>query len=214
MRADFGSKFRANLVTLQKVVLEGQELRETTRAEFEAYEKKVETALFRLERSVGPDERNDFDEVASVTREHVNGRRELMELYELKGQAQAEQGAATEPDERGKRRDDANDQWDAAGAKHGEAVVEAANDILMDIETSREGLDRIEAGELSNDPRVLRADIERGLARAAELAVQGNTYMREVAEKDPELKRAIEAAEQTKSGRQKTRAKPLPMSMP
>lgn len=198
VHADFGSKFRANLVTLQKAVLEGPEMRETTRAEFEAYEKKVETALFRLERSVGPVERNDFDEVASVAREHVNGRRELMELYELKGQAQAEQGTATERDESQQRRDDANEQWDAAVAKHGEAVVEAANDVLADIETSREGLDRIEAGELSSDPRVLRADIERGLARAAELAVQGNTYMREVAEKDPDLKRAIEAAEQTK----------------
>ncbi|RWA97491.1 conjugal transfer protein TraA [Mesorhizobium sp.] len=197
VHADFGSKFRANLVTLQKVVLEGQEMRETTRAKFEAYEKKVETALFRLERSVGPDERDDFDEVASVAREHVNGRRELMELYELKGQAQAEQGTATERSESRERRADANEQWDAAVAKHGEAVVEVANDILMDIETSREGLDRIEAGERSNDPRVLRADIERGLARAAELAVQGNTYMREVAEKDPELKRAIETAEQT-----------------
>ncbi|MER9651516.1 conjugal transfer protein TraA [Mesorhizobium sp. M0199] len=194
---DFGSRFRANLVTLQKVVLEGQEMRETTRAEFEAYEKKVETALFRLERSVGPDERDDFDEVASVAREHVNGRRELMELYEMKGQAQAEQGTATERDESRERRDHANEQWDAAVAKHGAAVVEAANDVLVDIETSREVLDRIEAGELSNDPRVLRADIERGLARAAELAVQGNTYMREVAENDPELKRAIEVAEQT-----------------
>ncbi|RWC55567.1 conjugal transfer protein TraA [Mesorhizobium sp.] len=194
VHADFGSKFRANLVTLQKVVLEGQEMRESTRAEFEAYEKTVETALFRLERSVGPDERDDFDEVASVARDHVNGRRELMELHEMKGQAQAEQGTATERDE---RRDGANDRWDAAVAKHGEAVVEAANDVLVDIETSREGLDRIEAGELSNDPRVFRADIERGLARAAELAVQGNTYVREVAEKDPELKRAIEAAEQT-----------------
>ncbi|TIS88501.1 conjugal transfer protein TraA [Mesorhizobium sp.] len=197
VQADFGSKFRANLVTLQKFVLEGQEMRETTRAEFEAYEKKVETALFRLERSVGQDERDDFDEVASVAREHVNGRRELMELYEMKGQAQAEQGTATERNESRERRDDANEQWDAAVAKHGEAVVEAANDILVDIETSREGLDRIEAGELSNDPRVLRADIERGLVRAAELAVQGNTYMRELAEKDPELKRAIVAAEQT-----------------
>ncbi|MER9664214.1 conjugal transfer protein TraA [Mesorhizobium sp. M0159] len=197
VHTDFGSKFRANLVTLQKVVLEGQEMRETTRAEFEAYEKKVETALFGLERSVGPDERDDFDEVASVAREHVNARRELMELYEMKGQAEAAQGTATERDERGKRRDDANEQWDAAVAKHGKAVIEAANDVLVDIETSREVLDRTEAGELSNDPRVLRADIERGLARAAELAVQGNTYMREVAEKDPELKRAIEAAEQT-----------------
>ncbi|TGR01001.1 conjugal transfer protein TraA [Mesorhizobium sp. M4B.F.Ca.ET.190.01.1.1] len=208
VHADFGSKFRANLVTFQKVVLEGPEMRDTTRAEFEAYEKKVETALFRLERSVGPDERDDFDEVASVAREHVNGRRELMELYELKGRAQAEPGTATDRDEGQERRDDANEQWDAAVAKHGEAVVEAANDVLMDIETSREGLDRIEAGELSNDPRALRADIERGLARAAELAVQGNTYMREVAEKDPELKRAIEAAEQTQERPAEDKGKP------
>ncbi|RWX59522.1 conjugal transfer protein TraA, partial [Mesorhizobium sp. M4B.F.Ca.ET.089.01.1.1] len=208
VHADFGSKFRANLVTFQKVVLEGQEMRETTRSEFEAYEKKVETALFRLERSVGPDERDDFDEVASVAREHVNGRRELIELYELKSQAQAEQGTATERDNGREPRDDANEQWDAAVAKHGEAVVDAANDVLVDIETSRESLDRIEAGELSNDPRVLRADIERGLARAAELAVQGNTYMREVAEKDPELKRAIETAEQTEERPAEDKGKP------
>lgn len=207
VHADFGSKFRANLVTLQKAVLESPEMRETTRAEFEAYEKKVETALFRLERSVGPDERDDFDEVASVAREHVSGRRELMELYELKGRAQAEQGTATDREGQ-ERRDDANEQWDAAVAKHGEAVVEAANDVLVDIETSREGLDRIEAGELSNDPRALRADIERGLARAAELAVQGNTYMREEAEKDPELKRAIEAAEQTQERPAEDKGKP------
>ncbi|BCH20129.1 relaxase/mobilization nuclease domain-containing protein [Mesorhizobium sp. L-2-11] len=207
VHADFGSKFRANLVTLQKVVLEDQDMRETTRAEFEAYEKTVETALFRLERSVGADERDDFDEVASVAREHVNGRRELMELYEMKGQALAEQ-TATERNESRERRDDANDRWDAAVAKHGKAVVEAANDVLVDIETSREGLDRIEAGELSNDPRALRADIERGLARAAELAVQGNTYMREVAEKDPELKRAIEAAEQTQERPAEDKGKP------
>lgn len=208
VHADFGSKFRANLVTLEKAVLEGPEMRETTRAEFEAYEKKVETALFRLERSVGPDERDDFDEVASVAREHVNGRRELMELYEMKGQAQAKQGTATERDEHDELRDDANEQWHAAVAKHGEAVVEAANDVLVDIETSREGLDRIGAGELSNDARVFRAEIERGLARAAELAVQGNTYMREVAERDPDLKRAIEAAEQTQERPAEDKGKP------
>jgi hypothetical protein len=197
VHADFGSKFRANLVTLQNLVLEGDELRETSRTNFEAYEKKVETALFKLERNVRPEERNDFDEVASVAREHVNGRRELMELYEIKSQAQAEQGTATERDESRERRDDANEQWNAAVAKHGEAVVAAADDILMDIETSREGLDRIEAGELSNDPSAFRADIERGLARAAELALQGNTYVREISENDPELKRAIEMAERT-----------------
>lgn len=102
VHADFGSKFRANLVTLQKLVLEGDELRETSRSEFEVYEKKVETALFKLERSVGPDERSDFDEVAAIAREHVNQRRELMELYALKAEAQTQQ----EPREPEQRTDD------------------------------------------------------------------------------------------------------------
>lgn len=93
VHADFGSKFRANLVTLQKLVLEGDELRETSRSEFEAYEKKVETALFKLERSVGPDDRSDFDEIATLAREHVNQRRELMELHELKAETQSQQEA-------------------------------------------------------------------------------------------------------------------------
>jgi hypothetical protein len=102
VHADFGSNFRANLVTLQKAVLEGDELRENTRAEFEAYEKKVETALFRLERNVDSDERADFDEIASIAREHVNRRRELMELHELKAEAQTQQ----EPREPEQRSDD------------------------------------------------------------------------------------------------------------
>uniref|UniRef100_UPI000560DF23 LPD7 domain-containing protein n=1 Tax=Rhizobium fredii TaxID=380 RepID=UPI000560DF23 len=89
--ADFGSNFRANLVTLQEMVLEGQELRETSRAEFETYEKKVETALFKLERSVAPEDRADFDEVAGLARDFVNQKRELVELYEQRNEALSEQ---------------------------------------------------------------------------------------------------------------------------
>ncbi|RWL75813.1 MAG: conjugal transfer protein TraA [Mesorhizobium sp.] len=192
VHADFGSKFRANLVPLQKLVLEGDELRETSRTDFEAYEKKVETALFKLERIVGPEERSDFDEVAALAREHVNQRRELMQLHEQRNEAIAEQGGE---DQQANRRDEVNDRWDAAVAKHGEAVVEAANDLLIEIEHNREGLDRIEAGDLPHDPKAFRAGLEQALERAAELAVQGNTYMREVAEQDPDLQRAIEEAE-------------------
>lgn len=92
IHADFGSNFRANLVTLQEMVLEGQKLRETSRAEFEAYEKTVETALFKLERTVAPDDRADFNEVAGLARDFVNQKRELMELYEQRKEAQSEQG--------------------------------------------------------------------------------------------------------------------------
>ncbi|TIS64300.1 MAG: conjugal transfer protein TraA, partial [Mesorhizobium sp.] len=178
VREDFGSKFRANMVTFQKVVLEGQEMRETTRAEFEAYEKKVETALFRLERSVGPDERDDFDEVASVAREHVNGRRELMELYELKGRAQAEQGV-----------------FDKAVARHGERAVRDGDEILAEYDAASHSLERATTrfsnehsrSDLSDHERAtIRADYlaesnryDAVLQRYARAALDGNTYLYE-----------------------------------
>lgn len=178
VHTDFGSKFRANLVTFQKVVLEGQEMRETTRAEFEAYEKKVETALFRLERSVGPDERDDFDEVASVAREHVNSRRELMELYELKGQAQAGQGV-----------------FDSAVARHGERAVREGDEILAEYDAASQSLERATTrfsneysrSDLSDDERAtIRANYlaesnryDAVLQRYAREALDGNTYLYE-----------------------------------
>lgn len=213
VRADFGSKFRTNLVTLQKLVLEGDELRETSRVEFEAYEKKVESALFKLDRSVGPDDRSDFDEVANLAREHVNQRRELMQLYEQRNEAIAEQG---DEDQRPDRRDEVNEQWEAAVTKHGEAVVEAANDVLMEIDATTSKLADLERPEPRHDPETggytytvsekereeteqLRAKIEQqhdeAISRAARLAIEGNTYIREVAEQDPDLQRAIDQAE-------------------
>ncbi|MDX0371936.1 conjugal transfer protein TraA [Sinorhizobium meliloti] len=190
IRADFGSNFRINLATLQEMVLEGQELREMSRAEFEAYEKKVETALFKLERSVSADDRADFDEIAGLARDFVNQKRELVDLYEQRKEALAEQGG--EP-LRSEPRDPANDQWDAAVAKHGEAVVEAGNEAMIEIEHYREGLDQIEAGEFSADRKEgMQAGLNQALERAAQLAVEGNSYIREVAEQDPGLQRAIE----------------------
>ncbi|WP_234710225.1 hypothetical protein [Sinorhizobium medicae] len=68
-------------------------MREMSRAEFETYEKKVETALFKLERSVSADDRGDFDEIAGLARDFVNQKRELVDLYEQRKEALAEQGA-------------------------------------------------------------------------------------------------------------------------
>ncbi|MQX78899.1 conjugal transfer protein TraA, partial [Sinorhizobium medicae] len=197
IRADFESNFRINLATLQEMVLEGQELREMSRAEFETYEKKVETALFKLERSVLADDRADFDEIAGLARDFVNQKRELVDLYGQRKEALAEHGgeARSEP------RDRANDEWHAAVAKHGEAVVEAGSEAMIEIEHYREGLDRIEAGEFSADRKEgMQAGLNRALERAAQLAIEGNSYVREVAEEDPGLKRAIEQ-EENKSDR-------------
>ncbi|MEY9534750.1 hypothetical protein ABIA19_004603 [Sinorhizobium fredii] len=150
IHADFGSNFRTNLVTLEEMVLEGQQLRETSRAEFEVYEKKVETALFKLERSVAPEDRADFDEVAGLARDFVNQKRELVELYEQRKEALAEQGVE-EP--RHAPRGPADAEWEAAVAKHGQTIVETVNEAMLDIDHYRQGLDRIEAGEFSADSK-------------------------------------------------------------
>jgi len=191
--ADFRSTFRANLVTLQQTVLEGEELREMLRVDFEAYEKKVETALFKLERSVGPDDRAGFEEVASLARDYVNQKRELVDLYEQRKEALADQSGETP---RNEPRDPANDEWDSAVAKHGETVVEAGNEALIEIEHYRDGIDRIEAGEFSAEGKeAMQSGLNQAMERAAQLAAEGNSYIREVAEEDPDLQRAIDQAE-------------------
>ncbi|RVE87066.1 conjugal transfer protein TraA [Sinorhizobium meliloti] len=193
IRADFESNFRINLATLQEMVLEGQELREMSRAEFETYEKKVETALFKLERSVSADDRADFDEIAGLARDFVNQKRELVDLYEQRKEALAEQDGESL---RSEPRDPANDEWDSGVAKHGEAVVEAGNEAMIEIEHYREGLDRIEAGEFSADHKErMQAGLEQAMERAAQLAVEGNSYVRDVAEQDQDLRQAIDRAE-------------------
>ncbi|MDE3795786.1 conjugal transfer protein TraA [Sinorhizobium meliloti] len=193
IRADFGSNFRINLATLQEIVLEGQELREMSRTEFETYEKKVETALFKLERSVSADDRADFDEIAGLARDFVNQKRELVGLYEQRKEALAEQGGEAP---RNDPRDPANDEWDAAVAKHGDAVVEAGNEAMIEIVHYREGLYRIEAGEFSADGKQgMQAGLHQAMERAAQLAIEGNSYIREVAGQHPGLQRAIEQEE-------------------
>ncbi|MDX0486852.1 conjugal transfer protein TraA [Sinorhizobium medicae] len=193
IRANFGSNFRINLATLQEMVLEGQELREMSRAEFETYEKKVETALFNLERSVSADDRADFDEIAGLARDFVNQKRELVDLYQQRKEALAQRGGEAR---RSEPRDPANAEWDAAVAKHGEAGVEAGKEAMIEIEHYREGLDRIGAGEFSADRKDgMQAGLQQAMERAAQLAVEGNSYVREVAEQDQDLRQAIERAE-------------------
>jgi len=193
IRADFESNFRINLATLQEMVLEGQEMREMSRAEFETYEKKVETALFKLERSVLADDRADFDEIAGLARDFVNQKRELVDLYQQRKEALAQRGGEVP---RSEPRDPANDEWDAAVAKHGEAVVESGNEAMIEIEHYREGLDRIEAGEFSAGRKDgMQAGLQQAMERAAQLAVEGHSYLRDVAEQDQDLRQAIERAE-------------------
>lgn len=64
--------------------IEGEvdQMREMTRPEFEAYEKRVEAALASVERTLGRSERADFDEIAAAAREIVDIRRAYLEFTE------------------------------------------------------------------------------------------------------------------------------------
>ncbi|PZM16486.1 conjugal transfer protein TraA [Rhizobium tubonense] len=77
-----GSQFRSHLVRLAALVSETDDMRHMTRPEFEAYEKRVEAALFQAGRVMPPEERKDFEEIAAAARDHVNVRRELVKVTE------------------------------------------------------------------------------------------------------------------------------------
>ncbi|CUX72307.1 MULTISPECIES: conjugal transfer protein TraA [Agrobacterium] len=221
--ADFGGDYRANMVALNELISEAEDMREQTRPEFEAYEKNVEMALFKLERSAGTEDRASYEEVAEAAREFVNLRRELVEINErealranggLTEQVAEESGdrverpastaeAETAPvqvsavprDEASDNRADADDasRYDKAVDKHGEATVEAGNEKMMNVEHYREGIARVEAGEFSEtDLEGFKAGLDRSLRQAAETAVAGNDYLRDIAKDDPELKAKIE----------------------
>ncbi|SMH26551.1 relaxase/mobilization nuclease domain-containing protein [Mesorhizobium australicum] len=184
-----------NMIELTEFVNgEDGQMREMTRPEFEAYETRVEAVLSSVEQTLDDMDRADFDEIAAAAREVVDIRREYLELTER----QVDREGGQEP--RGSRDDrfeDANAQWNAAVARFGLEAVETANDVLVQVNHYREGLDRIEAGELPDSfTASYRAGLEREINGAAEMAVDGdNQYMREAAKSDQELQRVIHQIE-------------------
>jgi hypothetical protein len=185
-----------------------------SRPEFEAYEKRVETALFKFERLIGEEDRADYDEVAAAARDHVNVRREILELTEER--LEQENGDRDHASVLGRRRDeadrndaprssaedardDANARWDAAVARYGEDAVERANDLLIELEVARERIDRGRAEGRGTE--AAEVDYASALNAAARLAVAGNGYVREVAERDDDLRRAVDDAERAVRGK-------------
>lgn len=188
-------KNKADMIEIYQLLNgEGRQMREMTRPEFEAYEKRVAAVLASVERSLEPSEQADFNEVAAAAREVVDIRREYLEVSER----QSDRHRDEQPqDHRHEPPDRSDTDWEAAVARHGRYAVERANEVLVEVERYREGLSRIDVGDL---PRSYGASYQDGLAReinrAAEMAVDGdNQYMREVAKSDQELQRAIEAIE-------------------
>jgi soluble cytochrome b562 len=200
-------KNASNIIELAQLVSgEDGQMREMTRPEFEAYEKRVEAVLVSVKEMLDTADRAEFDEIAAAAREVVDIRREYLEFSERQADLEVGQERRGREDN---RRQDPNAQWDAAVARFGLQAVETANEVLVDVSHYREGLDRIEAGELPQSYAAsYRAGLEREINRAAKMAVNGdNQYMREVTETDRELQRAIEQIELSRAeGRRDDRA--------
>jgi hypothetical protein len=185
-----GSQFRTYLVKLMELVSEGDDMRHMTRAEFEAYEKRVETALFQAEKTLQPEERKDFDEIAQAAREHVNVRREIVELLEVREQPEIS-------DHRSQERQ----RWTDAVERYGFESASAANKVLLDIEKAREAIERIVV-EHSDDVPGLKKELDANITKAAELGVSGNGIIWEIAEFDTDLKAALQALERDRQRRE------------
>jgi ribosomal protein S20 len=195
---DAASQYRTDMVKFLEMVSEGEDMRQMTRSEYEAYEKRVETALSNAEGMTPPSERVDFEEIASAVREHLKLRRELVGLNEELAQIERrEQSGAGRKDTReddGRRRN--------AVRRYDLATAEPANRVLVEIERSREAIERAEAENRSaGEIRTLKQDLDRDLTKAAELGASGNRLIRDVAEIDNELRAALRALE-----RERTRA--------
>lgn len=184
-----------NMIELTELVNdEDGQMREMTRPEFEAYETRVEAVLASVEQTLDATDRADFEEVVAAAREVIDIRREYLELTERQGDREggrASDGSYDDPYE------DPNAEWNAAVARFGLQVAETANEVLIQVSHYREGLERIEAGELPQSYTAsYRAGLEREINRAAEMAIDGdNQYMREAAKSDQELQRTIDQIE-------------------
>lgn len=194
-----GSQFRTYLVKLVELVSEGDHMRHMTRPEFEAYEKRVETALFRAEKTMAPEERKDFEEIAQAAREHVNVRREIVELLEVRGPPGMSDQRSLERGADGQQ--DAKRRWSDAVERHGFAAAGAANKALLDIERTREAIER-NATEKPDDVPTLKKELDIHITKAAELGVSGNGIIREVAEIDDDLKSALHSLERDRLRRE------------
>lgn len=199
-----GSQFRTYLVKLTELVSENDDMRHMTRPEFEAYEKRVEIALFQAERALPPHERDEFEEIAKAAREHVNVRREIMDMLEQRGH---DAGDAPSRSPGVNEAEDEKLRWNRAVERHGYAVAETANRHLVEIEQSREVISRAEADNQDPDNiRAIKQELKSRLIRTAELGASGNALIREVAKIDEDLKNALQAVERERHKAERERS--------
>ncbi len=188
-RQNVRSQLSANLIGLMEAVSENKFMRHMIRKEFEAYEQRVDLALSRAGRLVSRDDMAGFQEIASAAREHVKVRRELMELEERGGQAGRDDVRTFDEKTR-----EHHFYWQDAVARHGLRTVEAANQVMLEVERCRDAIERTGAAEIDTDKAALQRALKREIGKAAALGASGNRLIREIAEVDRELQTAIEHA--------------------
>ncbi len=188
------SQLRTNSVNLVEAFSEDRMMRPMTRDEFRAYEKRVEDVLSQAQRTIPDGQRGGFAEIVSAVRDHVDARRDMVELQHRN----REQSRTIQDGRELDRGDDAKERWDRAVARHGARTVEAANRIMLEVEHYRDAIGRAEAGGIGADKAALQASLNLELARAGVLGATGNSLIREIAEADDEIRMALEAARRSR----------------
>lgn len=91
------------------------------------------------------------------------------------------------------QKDDANERWAAAVARFGEPEVERGNEFMLEVETYRERFDELMADGRVDEAANAMSTYRTALHRAAEEAVvEGNAYLRSIAEDRRDLQRAMD----------------------
>lgn len=191
----------SNMVMTQFLTqIEEAALQQMSRPEFEAYEKRVEAVLSHFEQSLNESERADFDEVAAAARDVVEIRREYLELTEREHSFQPKEA---EQENRDARPGDLYGGPADAETMFVQQTAEVANEVLETIRHSRDALARIEAGDHAELPaETYREDLDRGLWRAAELAVEyENAHVHGAAKDDRQLADRIALLEKMREER-------------
>jgi hypothetical protein len=208
-------KNMANMVEIAEFMNgEDGQMREMTRPEFEAYEKRVEAVLASVEQTLDATERADFDEVAAAARDVVDIRREHLELSERQGPGEARESSFEDRDD-GRTRVDRDSLFDEAAARHGERAVREGDRILAEYDAVSLSVERA-TGRFTNFREGL-SDDEREANRAAYLvesnrydavlkryareALDGNTYLYERSKGEENLQEALRDEAQDRANR-------------
>lgn len=159
-------------------------MQEMTRPEFEAYEKRVESALTTMEQSLDDSERASFEEIAVAAREVIGIRREHVELSERQQVEEAEKRGITP------EYDLVSDEQAARFGMHDAAIAHGAYTLLMSISQELEFARRED-----RDTAALEREEADAIRIAGELVASGNQSLRADADRWPQLREAIHAAE-------------------